>query len=288
MDSDGQDCPSSREEKSAKPTETERCHVHHHPAKDIKLPLRFEVQYLTAWALLVCAYIVGPVFASIALWRLAASATTSSPTSSILAKSKSSFYWGLLGCLFLTVFPRTGRWPKFLKVMGEVFNPACRPVGEYHAFSVVQEGDPLVEGQRYMMAAFPHGIFPVAGGLHAWHLIREHGAKPVSAAASVLFRLPVLRQLADWAGLVPATNSSVREMCSRPWPSVSFILPGGIAEMFHVGACGVCVWFREAFRIQYFFLVIRKRELHSGFRARAIASEYRGCVICGNLCFGAR
>ena len=178
-----------------------------------------ELRFVTMWLFIVACYISGPVGACFLL--------LSAYSRSHLRLVFSAAAMGVA----LTLVPLRGRWEAFLRLIGRLFNPPGRPIGEYFGFEVVTEGK-LLPGRRYLMANFPHGVFNVAAGYHGWHLITKQGLKPSAAGASVLFKLPILRQLMTWGGAVPATRSEVNRMLRRPYPNVSLITPGGIAEIF--------------------------------------------------------
>jgi len=65
------------------------------------------------------------------------------------------------------------------------------------------------------------------------HKLREEGYVPQMVGASVLYKLPFLRQHFNNVGCVEADAKSIAVALERPYPSnVTFIVPGGIAEIF--------------------------------------------------------
>jgi 2-acylglycerol O-acyltransferase 2 len=60
----------------------------------------------------------------------------------------------------------------------------------------------------------------------------KSGAIPVGVGASVLFRIPLLRNVCAWTGLVEATERGLQSILHLPYPYTTFITPGGIAEMW--------------------------------------------------------
>ena len=68
----------------------------------------------------------------------------------------------------------------------------------------------MEEGRRYLCPNFPHGVFNVGVGYHGWHMIVKQGLHPSGAGASILFKLPFLRQLMTWGGAVPASKAHVQ------------------------------------------------------------------------------
>ena len=59
----------------------------------------------------------------------------------------------------------------------------------------------------------------------------ERGRVMGGLGASVLFRLPLLRHLLACVGVTPATASSLTRRLRTPG-SATYLVPGGIAEMF--------------------------------------------------------
>ena len=94
----------------------------------------------------------------------------------------------------------------------------------------LDEARDLTPGLHYIACWSPHGIVPLGGymGISFFDLVfpQYYGA---SAVASVLFRLPFLRQVLLWCGAVPSSRAAVKEALRRTHLS---IMPGGIAELF--------------------------------------------------------
>ena len=95
----------------------------------------------------------------------------------------------------------------------------------------------------YVFASHPHGVFPMAQWLTiplscdpdattgADAAIRAAFPMPLrGAAASVLLRLPLLRHVLQWAGIVPASGDVMRELLRHGTSVV--LVPGGIAEIY--------------------------------------------------------
>ena len=78
----------------------------------------------------------------------------------------------------------------------------------------------------------PHGVVPLPVNLLAsvvnTYLKSHYG---VLAVASVVLRLPILRQLGIWSGCVEAKYSRLHKAITREKKSV-VVFPGGIAELF--------------------------------------------------------
>ncbi|CAK8991240.1 2-acylglycerol O-acyltransferase 2-A (Acyl-CoA:monoacylglycerol acyltransferase 2-A) (MGAT2-A) (Monoacylglycerol O-acyltransferase 2-A) [Durusdinium trenchii] len=101
----------------------------------------------------------------------------------------------------------------------------------YFSFKAIFE-EPLQKDRRYMLAVMPHGVIPFASTCLSIALEKE-GFVPNSIGADILFQIPLLRQLCRFGGLVPATPQSIKRALTWPYPNnVTFIVPGGIAEIF--------------------------------------------------------
>lgn len=95
--------------------------------------------------------------------------------------------------------------------------------------AVVMDKNRLRDEKQCLFAAFPHGINSdfriLLDGM--WFDLFPH-LEIKTLAASVLFRIPVLREIALWTGCVDASRAvAVRQL--RKGKSV-FVLPGGQAE----------------------------------------------------------
>jgi len=123
-------------------------------------------------------------------------------------------------------FPAQIYWPEFTN------HPFWQTWRNYFNFRVVYPNKPFNYNKQYMLAEFPHGVFPM-GALLAGTIFNQpekfngnlHGM-----VASVLFRVPLLRQLFSWLGARPASRSVVMNYINRG--KTVCIMPGGIAEIF--------------------------------------------------------
>jgi hypothetical protein len=97
----------------------------------------------------------------------------------------------------------------------------------------------------YVFGTHPHGVFPLA----QWLTINvaddaTQQSSPIDAAiaaafpmpcrgavASIMLRLPVLRHVLEWCGVVPASQAIVRSLLAEERHSV-VLVPGGIAELY--------------------------------------------------------
>mmetsp|Transcript_20820 Transcript_20820/g.58674 ORF Transcript_20820/g.58674 Transcript_20820/m.58674 type:complete len:636 (+) Transcript_20820:60-1967(+) len=135
---------------------------------------------------------------------------------------------GALAALTFSPLPKQGlRW----FTSSWLFRASARTASSYFNFQVVQEGEFAPDG-RYLCAMFPHGFQATGTFLFLPHLV-ERGFQPNTCGASVLFALPVLRQLLAAMGGCPASKERLSECLQRPYPhNLTLLVPGGIAEMF--------------------------------------------------------
>mmetsp|Transcript_1800 Transcript_1800/g.5402 ORF Transcript_1800/g.5402 Transcript_1800/m.5402 type:complete len:638 (-) Transcript_1800:35-1948(-) len=133
-----------------------------------------------------------------------------------------------LALLALSPLPHRGqRW----FTNSWAFRFTARRIMEYFGFRAVQEGA-FDRDRRHLCAMFPHGFQATGTLLFVPHLT-ERGLQPNVCGASVLFALPVLRQLLAAVGGSPAARPRLMECLRRPAPhNVTLLVPGGIAEMF--------------------------------------------------------
>ena len=153
--------------------------------------------------------------------------------------------------------------------------PACQTawfaswVLEY--FSTVLVWDARFDPERYfersaLLYTVPHGVMPVGSMLAHLVVERVFGFEAHGYAASVVFRLPLARQLIAWMGGIPADRAAIRAVLRRPREGSGGFLDG-IAGMFEGGPG------REVF-----FLGRRT----GAFR---LALEH-GVALLGGYCFG--
>lgn len=116
----------------------------------------------------------------------------------------------------------------FVGLMSLVFGT----MKHYFPITVVEECD-IRQDRNYMIGAFPHGFFPLGIAYYKTHLYRNKGIIPNTVAASVFKVLPVIGRFFSMVGITSATKSELHKCLKRKAPhNVTFILPGGIAEMF--------------------------------------------------------
>ena len=75
----------------------------------------------------------------------------------------------------------------------------------------------------------PHGLYPFSGACASIASMREVFPRMRVAAASVAFRVPVIRQLMGWINALPADAAAIRRALQEGDSICLF--PGGVAEM---------------------------------------------------------
>ena len=138
--------------------------------------------------------------------------------------------------------PRTrNRWPAACSALRWALWHSWR---SYTAYEIIAESQ-LDPSGVYVFGTHPHGVFPLAQWLTigvADHSTRQ--SNPIDAAiaaafpmpcrgavASIMLRLPVLRHILEWCGVVPASHAIVRRLLAEERHSV-VLVPGGIAELY--------------------------------------------------------
>ena len=104
--------------------------------------------------------------------------------------------------------------------------PAHHP---YHPHSLHA---PLAPGEPHLIVHYPHGTFPVGSFLYPIGDGSGAGLPPsvVGAIATVLFRLPLLRQVYTWYGCIPARQDAI-EAALAGGRTVGLV-PEGVAGIF--------------------------------------------------------
>ena len=76
---------------------------------------------------------------------------------------------------------------------------------------VVMDGPLPPQTRRgYLLGVHPHGIVPLGGVMYmAWVALDSPGVFGKTAAASIVLKMPVFRQLFSWLGMVPASKGVV-------------------------------------------------------------------------------
>eukprot|EP00128_Syssomonas_multiformis_P018233 Colp12_sorted_trinity150504_noHs@5996 len=142
-----------------------------------------------------------------------------------------AYFLALHGLYLLTYFNKpevTGKreWPEFRK------HPFLWSLLERYFDGKVIATSPLDPQKQYLLAFHPHGIYP-ASALWAPHSQswKEQLPKVDIAAhsASVTFNVPIIRDVAMWAGSRVVTKEGIA--ASFKAKKSALIVPGGIAEM---------------------------------------------------------
>ena len=107
----------------------------------------------------------------------------------------------------------------------------CHFTFESHSACALQVPASALPSDRGLLyACFPHGIVPY-GVILFWLDCLDKNRPLGGLVASVLFKLPLLRQWLASAGMVPATARNLNLRLRTPG-AATFLVPGGIAEMF--------------------------------------------------------
>lgn len=142
----------------------------------------------------------------------------------------------LLGCLGVLVaslkLPLPRRPP--LRLLQTLFidTGLVKLMKDYHGFRLIEEVAPeeLPRDKGLLYACFPHGVFPFGVALMWCEMLRQ-GRLLGGLGASVLFRIPLLRHGLAAIDISPATNRNLAQRLQTAG-SRTFLVPGGIAEMF--------------------------------------------------------
>ena len=132
-------------------------------------------------------------------------------------------FWGLiilLLLLFSSLYPSQVLWQTFIDL------PVWQTLREYYSFTVIKTTE-FEKGERYLFVEYPHGIFPLGFILSAT-IVKEHlsSLRIEGAIASILFKIPLLRQLCHWFGARSVTPFFPPSLFPSPSPpSPSFPIP---------------------------------------------------------------
>ena len=115
-------------------------------------------------------------------------------------------------------------WMHSIKI--KIANMAC----EYFSFKVIWEESLQPEQHAYILVAPPHGVFPFGNILTLVFWDMHANFHFSGAAASILFYIPIMRQVMTWIGCIKANASDIKhELLSGRSVGLS---SGGIAELF--------------------------------------------------------
>lgn len=104
---------------------------------------------------------------------------------------------------------------------------------KYFSFKIVWNTR-LDPKDRHILAAHPHGAFPVGNMLSLIVAPDGAGFYVRALAASAALYVPFYRQLLGWIGAVHASRSEAHRLMVSSEPHGIGLNPGGIAEIFHV------------------------------------------------------
>ena len=117
----------------------------------------------------------------------------------------------------------------------------------YFRYSLAFE-TPLDGAEHYVMAEYPHGVFPLSQMLAAtlpaaW----PAGMRIYSIAADIVFAVPLWRQIMTWVGARPATAENFKALLGL----------GSVALV--PGECFFCLCVRACARVVFVCLCVKKR-----------------------------
>lgn len=167
------------------------------------------------------AYVIAPVALPLTVYALAKKPKLRLPAGI-----------GLSSLLALGLWPIKTDTPCPPNISQDIFRDyIAHFIQNYLSYSSVWEEE-LQKDRRYMMGIFPHGVLPYGMVCLQGELLQK-GVSPNTVAASVIMKIPILRQFARLGGVVPAASRSTLRALQWPHPNnVTMIVPGGIAEIF--------------------------------------------------------
>jgi len=171
-------------------------------------------------------YLTGPT----ATVALIVSTLRAWSTPSTRMRTRCTLLASLLSLATLTVTPLPRKAP--LRLLRFLSSGLASGLRDYHSFQVIEEVPlaSLPSNRGRLLACVPHGIVPY-GVMLLWLEVLRQGRLLGGLGASVLFRLPLLRQFLGAIGIEPATPRALAAKLRVPG-SDTFLVPGGIAEMF--------------------------------------------------------
>eukprot|EP01087_Luapelamoeba_hula_P000439 TRINITY_DN10329_c0_g1_i1.p1 TRINITY_DN10329_c0_g1~~TRINITY_DN10329_c0_g1_i1.p1 ORF type:complete len:392 (-),score=47.70 TRINITY_DN10329_c0_g1_i1:67-1164(-) len=123
-----------------------------------------------------------------------------------------------------TYYPSVVLWQGFIDL------PCWKSMCEYFSFTLIRPKGTISVTDHFLFVEFPHGVFPLGFMLSATAVqTAMKGLRVEGAIASVLFRIPLMRQLCHWFGARPASDRNIKMLLDRG--SVG-LMAGGIAEIF--------------------------------------------------------
>ena len=129
---------------------------------------------------------------------------------------------GLLAVLgLLSVYPNK-QWPALHSVLGALW---------FDIFEMRANVPRLQPGERYLFVIAPHGVFPFWSWSFSAYLHQLHPSlgNVGGGVASVLLRVPLMRQLCKWTGCMPASFGTLKRALTQRSQQ---LCPEGIAGIF--------------------------------------------------------
>eukprot|EP01090_Pellita_catalonica_P007977 TRINITY_DN18600_c0_g1_i1.p1 TRINITY_DN18600_c0_g1~~TRINITY_DN18600_c0_g1_i1.p1 ORF type:complete len:320 (-),score=36.46 TRINITY_DN18600_c0_g1_i1:103-1062(-) len=128
---------------------------------------------------------------------------------------------------FLSIYPRRiHAWPELIT------NPFWRYWRHYFSYKAINATNGKFDPKGfYLLAQFPHGIFPMGQWLaqSVYNKVFGKDARYTKGAgASAIFMMPLFRHIYSWLGAVDASKEELLLQC-RTYNIA--IIPGGVAEM---------------------------------------------------------
>jgi diacylglycerol O-acyltransferase 2, plant len=145
----------------------------------------------------------------------------------LLAYFVSPWYLLALAALYSTaLLPATVGWQRFIDL------PIWQIWLDYFRFEIVLEDEEATSREpNQLLCEYPHGIYPL-GSLLSFFCAKEvmqEGRKVFGLAASVIFRVPVMKHVFSWLGTRAATRRNLAHCLSQ---GSCGVVVGGIAEMY--------------------------------------------------------
>lgn len=162
-------------------------------------------------------------------------------------------------------------WPAFRDWLGSTCAWVLPRWFEGSLEVVVEDGAHFDKDQRYVFGYVPHGLYPLGAAylplLPAWRRLMP-GICPPTLCASIVFVLPVLRDLLQWLGLrVVSKQTFIRTLEQR---NSLIVVPGGQAELVLTS------------RLKSH----REAAIYAGHKGFIRLALQQGARVCPILCFG--
>ena len=162
-------------------------------------------------------------------------------------------------------------WPAFRDWLGETCAWVLPRWFDNRLEVVLEDGATFDKEQRYVFGYVPHGLYPLGAAylplLPMWKRLLP-GIRPPTLCASIVFVLPVLRDLLQWLGLrVVSKQTFIRTLEQR---NSLIVVPGGQAELVLTSR----------------FKSHREAAFYAGHKGFIRLALQQGARVCPILCFG--